>query len=71
VTTQTFHVAGMTCDHCVNAVTQELRAVPGVEDVSVVLVPGETSTVTVVSAEPLDTSVAREAVDEAGYELVE
>ena len=69
--TQTFNVAGMTCGHCVNAVTQELSAVAGVQDVTVVLVPGEASAVTVVSAEPLDPSVVRAAVDEAGYELME
>ena len=53
------------------AVTEEFRAVAGVEDVSVDLVPGEVSTVTVVSVAPLDPSVVRAAVDEAGYELVE
>ncbi len=71
MSTQTFTVTGMTCGHCVNAVTQELSAVDGVEDVTVMLVPGEASTVTVVSTEPLDPSVVRAAVDEAGYELVE
>ena len=71
MSTQTIAVSGMTCGHCVSAVTQELSAVAGVEDVTIVLVPGEASTVTVVSAEPLDPSVVRAAVDEAGYELVE
>ncbi len=71
MSTQTFNVSGMTCGHCVNAVTQELSAVAGVQDVTVVLAPGEAAAVTVVSAEPLDSSVVRAAVDEAGYELVE
>jgi len=28
--TTTYSVAGMTCGHCVNAVTEELMAIPGV-----------------------------------------
>jgi copper chaperone len=71
VTTQTFQVSGMTCEHCVKAVSQEIGALVGVDQVSVSLVPGETSTVTVVSAAPLELAAVREAVDEAGYELVE
>jgi copper chaperone len=71
VSTQTFLVSGMTCEHCVKAVTQEISGLPGVGEVRVELVPGEVSTVTVVSADPLAESSVREAVDEAGYELVE
>ncbi len=47
MTTQTFRVHGMTCDHCVSAVTEELNAVEGVSAVTVALVPSGTSTVTV------------------------
>jgi copper chaperone CopZ len=65
--TATYLVNGMTCDHCVNAVSSEVRAIPGVEDVRVELSSGE---VTVTSAEPLDVAVVSAAVDEAGYELV-
>ena len=65
----TYTVTGMTCGHCVAAVTQELTALPGVRRVSVQLVPGGDSTVTVTSAEPLDEQTVRAAVDEAGYEL--
>ena len=56
-TTTTFGVDGMTCGHCVSAVTSELSALPGVQDVAVQLVVGGSSTVSVVS----------EAVVEAGY----
>lgn len=65
----TYTVTGMTCGHCVAAVTQELTALPGVQHVSVQLVPSGDSTVTVTSAAPLDEQAVRAAVDEAGYEL--
>ena len=67
-TTATYTVTGMTCGHCVSAVTQEVSAIPGVSDVEVDL---DTGRVTVASDAPLDTSAVREAVDEAGYELVD
>lgn len=69
-TTATYSVEGMTCGHCVGAVTQELSAVAGVTDVDVELVVGGLSTVTVRSAEPLDVGDVRAAIDEAGYTLV-
>ena len=71
MTTQTYSVTGMTCGHCEHAVTSELKALDGVTDVSVDLVAGGTSSVTVTSAEPLDESRVVEALDEAGdYQLV-
>lgn len=68
-TTASYSVTGMTCGHCVTAVTDELTALPGVRDVEVDLVAGGTSTVRVVSEQPLPEETVREAVDEAGYEL--
>lgn len=62
-----FQVSGMTCGHCVSAVTTELSRLPGVRDVRVEL---PTGTVTVVSDGPLPIDEVRVAVDEAGYELV-
>jgi len=70
-TTQTYAVAGMTCGHCVSAVTEELTLLPGVQDVSVDLVADGTSSVHVVSETSLDDSQVRAAVDEAGYQLVD
>lgn len=67
--TAIYRVAGMTCDHCVRAVTAEVAAIPGVRDVEVDLVAGGTSAVRVVSTEPLPADTVRDAVDEAGYEL--
>jgi copper chaperone CopZ len=63
---QTYNITGMTCDHCVKAVTGELRKLPGVSDVKVDLVGG---TATVTSSAPIDLSDVAAAVDEAGYEL--
>ena len=68
-TTATYGVTGMTCGHCVQAVTDEITALPGVRDVEIELVARGTSTVRVVSDEPLVEDTVREAVDEAGYEL--
>ena len=69
-TALTYGVAGMTCEHCVRAVTDELSALRGVRDVAVDLVAGGTSTVRVLSDAPLAESTVRDAVAEAGYTLV-
>ena len=53
MTTTTYDVTGLTCEHCVRAVTSELGGLPGVQDVQVELVPDGTSQVTVTSGEPL------------------
>jgi len=65
-TTTTLTVTGMTCDHCVAAVTEELGKVAGVDQVEVDLDSGR---VTVVSDAPLDAAAVAAAVDEAGYEV--
>ena len=62
----TYTVTGMTCAHCVQAVSGELSALPGVADVRVDLASGA---VTVTSEAPLAEDDVRAAVDEAGYEL--
>ena len=69
MTTETYNVTGMTCGHCVASVEAELRAVPGVSDVTVDLTPGGTSQVTVTSDQPLGRDDVAAAVDEAGYAL--
>jgi copper chaperone CopZ len=66
LTTAVYGVNGMTCDHCVRAVTSELGAVPGVRDVRVDLAAG---LVTVTSDTVLDAAAVRAAVEEAGYDL--
>lgn len=68
--TATYVVTGMTCDHCARAVAGEFRSLPGVSDVTVQLVPGGQSEVTIVSAAPLATAAVAAALDEAGeYQL--
>jgi copper chaperone CopZ len=66
MTSTTYQVTGMTCEHCVRAVTEELESVPGVSAVTVALVPGSESAVTVTSDAPLIADVVRAALDEAG-----
>jgi len=64
--TATYQVKGMTCSHCVNAVTTEVSAIAGVSDVAISLDDG---TVTVTADEPVSADAVRDAVQEAGYEL--
>jgi copper chaperone CopZ len=66
MTTQTFNVTGMTCDHCAHAVTEELNAVAGVTAVAVALVPSGTSTVTVEAEREVSDDEVSAALDEAG-----
>ena len=66
MSTATYTVTGMTCGHCVSAVTEEVTAVPGVTGVDVDLASGR---LTVTSDAPVDDDAVRAAVDEAGYEL--
>ena len=64
--TQTFTVTGMTCGHCVSAVSSELQAIPGVTDVTVDLATGGPSAVTVTSDSPVSETDVAAALDEAG-----
>ena len=71
MTTSTYAVTGMTCEHCVRAVTSELTGLDGVADVAVELVPGGESRLTVTSTERLPDVAVVAALDEAGgYALV-
>ena len=70
--TTAYKVTGMTCEHCVNAVTTELGNLSGVSDVTVDLVPSGISLVTVTSNEPLAEDAIGAALDEAGdYHITE
>ncbi len=64
--TTTFTVTGMTCGHCVQAVTDEITALEGVQNVDVELSSGA---VTVVSGAVIAQDAVAAAVDEAGYAL--
>lgn len=70
MSTTEIKINGMTCNHCVASVTEELQELPGITGVEVRLVAGGTSTATVTTA---GGSVAPEdlqaAVEEAGYAI--
>ncbi|MEO9248205.1 heavy-metal-associated domain-containing protein [Citricoccus nitrophenolicus] len=71
MSTTDLKINGMTCNHCVASVTEELQELPGVTGVEVNLVAGGTSTATVTTTAP--GAVAPEdlkaAVEEAGYAI--
>lgn len=60
-------VAGMTCQHCVNSVTEEVSSLSGVVSVNIDLVSGN---VEIESENDLSESDLEAAVQEAGYEVV-
>ena len=70
MTTTTYLVSGMTCGHCVSAVTEEIGKLEGVIGVEVDLVAGGESRVSVTSTTELSAAALAAAVDEAGYQLV-
>ena len=57
-------VSGMTCRHCVSAVTRAVKAVPSVAEVKVDFKSGE---VTVLGSP--DEQAVRAAIAEEGYEI--
>lgn len=61
-----YTVTGMTCEHCVASVTEELTALADVTGVDVELATG---TVTVTSGRELSNDEVAAAVTEAGYQL--
>ena len=66
MSTSTYTVVGMTCGHCVSAVTEEVSQVPGVTAVDVDLASGG---LTVTSDAPEAETAVRAAGEEAGYEV--
>lgn len=62
--TLSYRVPGISCQHCVNAITSEVEAVPGVTGVTVSI---DDKTVTVNGeAAPADVEAA---IEEAGYDI--
>ncbi len=62
--TREYTVHGMTCNHCVLSVTEEVGEVAGVDDVSVELASGR-----LVVRGSADDDAVRAAVAEAGHEV--
>jgi copper chaperone len=58
-------VSGMTCQHCVDAITRGVGALPGVEGVAVDLDHGEVA----VQGTP-DEAAVRAVLDEEGYDVL-
>lgn len=67
MTTETFRVPEMSCQHCVNAITKEVSAVPGVQKVEITL---DTKLVSVQHDQQVEASAIVAAINEAGYEDV-
>ncbi|WP_040633798.1 heavy-metal-associated domain-containing protein [Mobilicoccus pelagius] len=64
--TATYTVTGMTCEHCVASVKEEVGEIPGVTGVDVDLASGRLD---VTSEGDVDRSAVESAVTEAGYQL--
>jgi copper chaperone len=63
--TREYTVRGMTCDHCVLSVREEVSEVAGVSGVDVDLASGRLT----VTGAGIDEHAVRAAVTEAGYEV--
>lgn len=63
----TLSVEGMTCQHCVRSLTEEVSALAGVEALSVDLVAEGSSTLSVTCVEGLGPEAIAKAVVAAGY----
>ena len=63
----TIKIKGMSCNHCVMAVTKALNEIEGIENVKVDLAKGEADFDEV---RPVDMNIVRKAIKKAGYEIV-
>jgi copper chaperone len=61
----TVKIKGMSCNHCVMAVTKALNEIDGIKDVQVDLAKGEA---TFDEEEPVDMDIVKEKIAKAGYE---
>jgi copper chaperone len=63
----TVKIKGMSCNHCVMAVTKALNGIEGIKNVKVDLAKGEA---TFDNEKPIDAKVIKDAIEKAGYEVV-
>jgi copper chaperone len=63
----TVKIKGMSCNHCVMAVTRALNEIDGVKDVKVDLAKGEA---TYDEVKPVDLDIVKAQIAKAGYEAV-
>ena len=64
--TTKYTVTGMTCEHCVASVSEEVQEIAGVTDVQVDLTSGR---LRFSSEQPVSDADVKAAVEEAGYQL--
>lgn len=64
--TKTIRIKGMSCAHCVMAVSRALKSIEGLENVTVNLEKGEAS---FDEARPVSRETLRQRIEDAGYEL--
>jgi copper chaperone len=64
----TIKINGMSCQHCVMAVTKALSGIEGITDVCVDLQKGEAS---FTEAKPVDRALIRERIAKAGFAVVD
>ena len=67
MTTEQFRVPDISCQHCINAITKEVTALSGVQQVQINL---NDKTVTVEHAPQVTTAQIVAAINEAGYDEV-
>ncbi|MDD5713042.1 MAG: cation transporter [Smithellaceae bacterium] len=63
---KTLKIEGMSCNHCVMAVTKALSGVAGVKDIKIDLQKGEA---TFEEEKPVDMAALKAAVEKAGYRI--
>jgi copper chaperone len=64
----TIKIRGMTCRHCVMAVTKALGAIDGIRDVQVDLEKGEAA---FTEEKPVDRALIRERIIKAGFDVAD
>ena len=62
----TIKIEGMSCNHCVTAVTNALSKIDGITDVTVDLSTGEAS---FVEEKPVDMNIVKKNIEKAGYKI--
>ena len=62
----TIKINGMSCNHCVTAVTKALSEIDGITDVTVDLSTGEAS---FVEEKPVDMDIVKKNIEKAGYKI--
>jgi copper chaperone len=63
----TIKIKGMSCQHCVMAVTKALKEIDGLNEVTVNLEKGEAS---FNESKPVNKDLIKEKIKKAGYEVV-